>query len=234
MMDSETERQTRKRRIDPKLASAGWSVAPFDASRSLSDYPQCAIEEYETDNGPADYALNVDSVLLGIVEAKKLTLGPQNVLTQAERYSRGATDNPLYFDGFHVPFLYSTNGEVIWFHDVRHQLNRSRTIARFHTPAALREMFDRDFEGSCRWLEENANNHPRLRPYQIEANEKIEQALANRKRSMLVAMATGTGKTFTMVNEVYRLLKSGVARRVLFSSRPPSACRSSSARFRVV
>ena len=212
----ESERQTRKNRINPKLESSGWTVAPFEPSRPMSDYPQCAIEEYETENGPADYALNVDSVVLGIVEAKKLTLGPQNVLTQAERYSRGATNNPLYFDGCHVPFLYSTNGEVIWFHDVRHQLNRSRTVARFHTPAALREMFDRDFEDSCNWLEENANNHPRLRPYQIEANEKIEQAIANRKRSMLVAMATGTGKTFTMVNEVYRLLKSGVARRVLF------------------
>jgi type I restriction enzyme R subunit len=70
-MDSENERKTRGTRIDPKLASAGWNIARFDASRSLSDFPQCAIEEYETDNGPADYALNVDSVLLGIVEAKK-------------------------------------------------------------------------------------------------------------------------------------------------------------------
>ncbi len=215
-MDSESERRTRRTRIDPKLVSAGWRVAPFDPARGLGQYHQCAIEEFETDNGPADYALAVDSVALGIVEAKRLTLGPQNVLTQAERYSRGATNNPLYFDGFHVPFLYSTNGEVIWFHDVRHHLNRSRTIARFHTPSALREMFDRDFEASCRWLEDNANNHPRLRPYQVEANERIEQAIADRKRSMLVAMATGTGKTFTMVNEVYRLLKSGMARRVLF------------------
>lgn len=215
-MDSESERRTRKDRIDPKLRSSGWRVNAFDPAHDLGSQHQCAIEEYETDNGPADYALCIDRVLMGIVEAKRLTLGPQNVLTQAERYSRGAADNPLYFDGFHVPFLYSTNGEVIWFHDVRHHLNRSRAIARFHTPAALREMFDRDFEGSCRWLEDNANNHPRLRPYQIEANEKIEQAIANRKRSMLVAMATGTGKTFTMVNEVYRLLKSGVARRVLF------------------
>jgi type I restriction enzyme, R subunit len=215
-MDAESERQTRRTRIDPKLVSAGWSVAPFDPLESLASYHNCAIEEYATGNGPADYALCVDRLLLGVVEAKKLTLGPQNVLTQAERYSRGVATNPLYFDGFHVPFLYSTNGEVIWFHDVRHALNRSRTIARFHTPSALREMFDRDIESSCRWLEDNANNHPRLRPYQIEANEKIERAIANRKRSMLVAMATGTGKTFTMVNEVYRLLKSDVARRVLF------------------
>lgn len=49
---------------------------------------------------------------LGIVEAKKLTLGPQNVLSQSERYSRGAEGCPFDFDGFHIPFLYSTNGEV--------------------------------------------------------------------------------------------------------------------------
>src|SRR5206468_1142764 len=60
------------------------------------------------------------------------------------------------------------------------------------------------------------NNHPRLRPYQRDANDAIEAAIAGRKRQMLVAMATGTGKTFTLVNEVYRLMKSGLARRILF------------------
>ncbi len=53
-------------------------------------------------------------------------------------------------------------------------------------------------------------------PYQVEANTAIEQAIRERKRKMLVTMATGTGKTLTMVNEIYRLMKSGVARRVLF------------------
>lgn len=99
-------------------------MSAFDLAHDLGSQHQCAIEECETDNGPADYALCVHRVLMGIVEAKKLTLGPQNVLTQAERYSRGAANNPLYFDAFHVPFLYSTNGEVIWFHDVSHHLNR--------------------------------------------------------------------------------------------------------------
>ena len=71
-------------------------------------------------------------------------------------------------------------------------------------------MLARDFDQACRWFDAHANNHPRLRPYQIEANTAIEQAIAARKRQMLVAMATGTGKTFTMVNQVYRLMKSGV------------------------
>ncbi len=192
----ESEKRTRKSRIDPKLKEAGWKIAPFTPSKPLSWYQETSIEEYQTNNGPADYGLCVDNHILGIVEAKKLTLGPQNVLTQAERYSRGATSNLLNYDGFHVPFLYSTNGEIIWFHDVRHQLNRSRKVTRFHTPNALREMFSHDF--------------------QREANTEIEKAIAKRKRNMLVAMATGTGKTFTMVNQIYRLMKSGMSRRVLF------------------
>ena len=169
-----------------------------------------------TDNGPADYALCVDGRIVGIVEAKKLTLGPQNVLTQAERYSRGATDNPFNFDGRHVPFLYSTNGEVIWHHDIRRPLNRSRRIAHFHTPDALTERLSLGAEEALQQLAALPNDHPRLRPYQIDANTGIEQAIEERKRQMLVAMATGTGKTFTMVNQCYRLMKSGVAKRILF------------------
>jgi type I restriction enzyme R subunit len=194
----------------------GWSIVPFDPTRSLSLNENCAIEEFPTDNGPADYALCVNGQILGVVEAKKLTLGPQNVLTQAQRYSRGVTTSPYNFDGHYVPFLYSTNGEVIWFHDVRHKLSRSRKITQFHTPAALRELLERDFEAASNWLETHPNRHARLRPYQIEANNAIEKAVADRKRLMLVAMATGTGKTFTLVNEVYRLMKSAVGQRVLF------------------
>src|SRR5712692_8607708 len=132
----ESEWQTRKKRIDTRLAALGWKIAPFNPARSLTTFRQHAITEYETANGPADYALCHDGVLLGIVEAKKLSLGPQNVLVQAERYARGATANPLDFRRYRVPFLYSTNGEVTWFHDIRHPLNRSRRIADFHTPNA--------------------------------------------------------------------------------------------------
>ena len=211
---SESEWRTRKRRIDPKLEDLGWTVCP--AQVGLFPHPPCAFEEYPTENGPADYALATHGDLLGVIEAKRLTLGPQNALTQAERYSRGIEGGRFNFDGFKVPFMYSTNGEVIWFHDVRHILNRSRQIAAFHTPAALREMLARDVEADLQKLAANTAWHNRLRPYQIEACQAIEQAIADRKRAMLVAMATGTGKTFTLVNQVYRLMKSGVGRRILF------------------
>jgi type I restriction enzyme R subunit len=211
-----TEAQTRRELIDPRLLAAGWGVAPFNPGQYLSALDGVALTEFPTENGPADYALVVSGKVVGIVEAKKLSLGPQNVLTQAERYARGLLDSTFNFNGLRAPFLYSTNGEVIWFHDVRHPLTRSRKIAGFHTPAALQEMLGRDFEADCQGLLSTPNSHHRLRPYQREANEAMEQAIAARKREMLVAMATGTGKTFTMVNEIYRLMKAGVAKRVLF------------------
>ena len=139
---SESEWQTRKRRIDPKLESAGWRVVPYRDGESLTAYDRCAIEEYPTDHGPADYALCAGGRILGIVEAKRVSLGPQNVLTQAERYARGATSNPFNFRGFRVPFLYATNGEVIWHHDVRQELSRSHQITHFHTPTAHEERLD--------------------------------------------------------------------------------------------
>ena len=115
------------------------------------------------------------------MEAKKVTLGPQGVLTQAERYSKGFSANPIdYGEGFRVPFLYSTNGEVIWFHDIRDPLNRSRQVAAFHTPSALREMLDRDGAGELNALAGLPAN-AYLRPYQLEANEGIEQAIRDQQ-----------------------------------------------------
>src|SRR5579863_7682877 len=108
-LPKDSEWLTRKQIIDPKLKAAGWIVTPFSPGAPLSKYGTCAIEEFETANGPADYALCVNGQILGIIEAKKLSLGPQSVLTQAERYSKGATDSPLNFRGYRVPFLYSTN-----------------------------------------------------------------------------------------------------------------------------
>jgi len=214
-MTYESEKRTRNLRIDPKLQAAGWTVVSYDEGKPLSSYQNCAIEEYPTENGLADYALCVDGVVLGVVEAKKLSLGPQNVLTQAERYSKGATKNSLHFREFYVPFLYSTNGEVIWYHDIRDPLNRSRQISKFHTPSSLREMLTRDFDTAIQRFSSIPDN-PRMRPYQREACTAVGTALAEKKRTMLLAMATGTGKTFTIVNLIYRLMKSGAAKRVLF------------------
>ncbi|HKV51090.1 MAG TPA: DEAD/DEAH box helicase family protein [Gemmatimonadaceae bacterium] len=209
----ESEWQTRKRRIDPKLDACGWLLRNGNV---VGLHAPARTEEHDTDHGPADYALWLDGHVVGVVEAKKLTVGPQDRLTQAERYARGLTSGRFNFDGLRCPFLYSTNGEVIWFRDARSSMNRSRTIANFHTPAALRSLLESDFDGATAKLLHTPNDHSLLRPYQRKANQAIEQAIADRKRHLLVAMATGTGKTFTMVNQVCRLMQSGVAKRVLF------------------
>lgn len=210
-----SEFKTRKEFIDPMLISAGWDVVSYDGTKKLKDYNNCAIKEYPTEFGPADYALCIGGEILGIVEAKKVKSGIQSVLTQAERYSRGLSDNPFNFNGYRVPFLYSTNGKDLWHRDVRPAISRSRQISGFHTPEALIEKYNYDSEErSARFFDIPDNT--RMRYYQCEACNAIGHAIADRKRTMLVAMATGTGKTFTVVNLIYRLMKAGVVKRVLF------------------
>ncbi|MHB9149811.1 MAG: type I restriction endonuclease subunit R [Thermoleophilia bacterium] len=212
----EPEQQTRKDRIDPKLRASGWDVVALASGDDWRGRVHAAVEEFETSHGPADYALCDGEDIVAVVEAKKLTVGPEGVLTQAARYSKGlATTGFELPNGHRAPFLYSTNGELVMFHDVRNELNRSRNVAAFHTSDALREMLGRDLDAEVARLRA-LPMHSYIRPYQVEANEAIEEAIAHRKRKMLVTMATGTGKTLMTVHEVYRLMKSGAARRVLF------------------
>ncbi len=61
----------------------------------------------------------------------KLALGPQNVLVQAQRHARGFAGGPFSFHGFRLPFVYSTNGEIFWFQDLRELQSRSHQVAGF-------------------------------------------------------------------------------------------------------
>jgi len=215
-MPDETERETRKKRVDRKLEAVGWEITKYDKSKPLSSYLSNAIEEYPTLTGPVDYALVDHGQILALVEAKRLGIATQSVLSQSQRYSTGVASSPYDFDGFRVPFIYSTNGAIFWFQDLRKSDSRSRTVSGFHTPGALREIFERDAYACCNWFKDNPNTHRGLRPYQIEANDATENAISNGKRRMLLAMATGTGKTYTIVSQIYRLMKSGFAKRILF------------------
>jgi type I restriction enzyme, R subunit len=214
---SEPEWKTRRERINTKLTSLPqpWVIMRHRPGLQTSSLVHHAVEEYPTENGPADYALFVQGRLLGIIEAKKVAVGPQNVLEQAKRYSKGATDGAGNWRGFHVPFLYATNGEVMWFVDIRADDCRSREISNFHTPSALDEFF----AAGLHQFTEKVNEpppFPYMRPYQEKAVRAIEKAIYDGKRHMLVAMATGTGKTYLTVAQIYRLLEMKLFRRVLF------------------
>ncbi len=217
-MIEELEWKTRKDRVDKRLKSLNpsWSIIKYQSGLDTSTLQCHAVEEYPTANGPADYALFVKGKLLGVIEAKKVGVGPQNVLEQAKRYSKGAFDGPGNWNGYRVPFLFSSNGEVVWFLDVRNDKNIRRQIFNFHTSDALEEFFLVDKTSGYEWLKSNLINISRLRYYQKEAIAATELAITQGKREMLIAMATGTGKTFTTVAQVYRLLESKVAKRVLF------------------
>jgi len=217
-MLSEHEWQTRRDRINRRLKALNppWEIINYSEKLDTSSLDRHAVEEYPTANGPADYALFVNGKLLGIIEAKKVAVGPQNVLEQAKRYAKGAFHGEGRWDGYRVPFLYASNGEIIWHFDVRHPRNISRRISDFHTCRALVEFYQDDIVSGYQRLKNSPETIEGLRDYQLEAIEAISDALINRKRSMLVAMATGTGKTFTTVSLIYRLLASKTSRRILF------------------
>src|SRR5207244_3551226 len=108
----ESEFRTRTTRIDPRLTVAGWKPAPTCEQPEARELTASAVPELPTTAGPADYALCDGGSIRGVVEAKKLTLGPQGVLPQAERYSRAILQEPRHQGEFGVPFIYSSNGAV--------------------------------------------------------------------------------------------------------------------------
>jgi len=215
---NESEWLTRKTRIDKQLRSLNppWVIIPFAKVTETTILLNHAVEEYPTDNGPADYALFVDGVLLGILEAKRVSTDPQNVLEQAKRYANGLPDTIGEWNTYKAPFLYSSNGENIWFADIRDAEYYQREINAYHSPAALQEMFSKHLVEFKHWTQDNPNDSTFMRPYQKEAISAVELGILDRKRKMMLAMATGTGKTFTTVSMIYRMIKSGYAKRILF------------------
>src|SRR3989338_7950097 len=142
---TEAEWKTRKERINKKLKALhpSWKIVRFKEGVNTATLDGCAVEEFPTENGPADYALFIKGQLLGIIEAKKVSVNPQNVLEQAKRYAKGVQNGCGHWNGYNVPFLYASNGEVIHFVDVRRDNSYSRTLSNFHTPDALGELFNR-------------------------------------------------------------------------------------------
>src|SRR5438876_1788259 len=216
---TESEWQTRKQRIDARLRSMNppWQIVRCQDGLDFAALDCHAVEELPTATGPADYALFVGGKLLGIIEAKKVTVNPQNVLEQAKRYSVGAFQGAGNWNGYRVPFLYATNGEIIWHLDARQEKPVSQPISNFHTAPALEALFTFDQKAAHDWLLDTPPEIIiRLRDYQRRCTVATEGAIIGGRRELLVAMATGTGKTFLTVAQIYRLLESQFAKRILF------------------
>src|SRR2546430_6507012 len=158
-MVNEAEWLTRKNRIDTRLKQNGWELVRFAQGLDLKALDKVAVEELPTANGPTDYALFVKGQLLGIVEAKKVSVNPQNVLEQAKRYARGVFAAAGEWNGFRVPFLYASNGTLVWHLDTRLAKLVSRQVSDFHTPEALEERFIRDASAGRTYLLDTTPDH---------------------------------------------------------------------------
>lgn len=230
------ERETR-RLIDQQLVDAGWQADSEALSYKRGVRPQkgvnIAIAEWPTASGPADYALFTGLQMIAVVEAKRQRKDVAGAIPQAKRYSRDVKDSQVFtFAGgpwgdYKVPFVFATNGRAfveqlrtksgIWFCDLRKPDNLSRPHKTWYSPQGLLDCLAQDNDAAHAALEAEAFNFNfDLRDYQERAIRKVEAALGEDRRELLLAMATGTGKTKTSIAMVYRLLKTKRFRRVLF------------------
>lgn len=203
-----------------------------------------AIAEWPTSskvskNGYADYALFIGLQLVGIIEAKKAMLDIPSVIDyQCKDYSRCIKENDYKYcltkccKDFQVPFVFATNGRKylkqietksgIWFLDLRDESNTPYALKGWISPDGIIEMLEQNKKEA----EDTLSNMPydflqdndglNLRNYQLKAIEAVEQALAQGKKTALLSMATGTGKTRTILGMIYRFLKSKRFKRILF------------------
>jgi type I restriction enzyme, R subunit len=208
--------------VDELLSASGWAVQDKNAI-NLNAGPGIAIREYQTDIGPADYVLFVDKQPVGVIEAKKETLGYN--LTPVEEQTAGYSQAALKWikSPKPLPFLYEATGPITRFTDIRDPKPRSREVFSFHRPETMRQ-----------WLEATASLRARLkampdlnpqklpaaalglRDCQKRAITNLERSFKDNRPRALIQMATGSGKTFTAITEVYRLLKFAKAKRILF------------------
>lgn len=210
-----TEAKARQQ-IDHKLEQAGWVIQDMNQF-NLGAAPGVAVREYPTDTGPADYVLFVNRNPVGVIEAKKDSAGENitAVETQTERY---ATAHLKWRkDNAPLRFLIEATGQIIRFTDGADPAPRSRELFHFFKPETLHTWQAQPATLRRRLVEHMPALPARgLRACQISAVTGLEQSLALNKPRALVHMATGAGKTFTAITSVYRLLKFGGAKRVLF------------------
>ena len=212
---NQTPEQKARDRIDRHLIEAGWAVQgkkaiDFNAGRGI------AVREYQTDVGPADYVLFVDKQAVGVIEAKPEDWGHK--ITTVEDQSGGYANATLKWinNQAPLPFVYESTGVITRFTDGRDPKPRSREVFNVHRPETLVEWLNKPTSLRARLQTLPPLIHDGLRDCQISAIENLEASFKANKPRALVQMATGSGKTYTAITAVYRLIKHADAKRILF------------------
>ncbi|UWR12446.1 DEAD/DEAH box helicase family protein [Sulfitobacter mediterraneus] len=207
--------QIARDKIDAQLRASGWTVqnkSELDPAAAQG----VAVREYQTDVGPADYVLFVDGQAAGVLEAKPESWG-QN-LTTVEEQSGGYAAAKLKWvnNAKPLPFVYEGTGAITRFTNGLDPKPRSREVFAVHRPETLKTWLAADQSLRTELQDLPELNVDGLRDCQVSAITKLEASLKEDRPRALIQMATGSGKTFTAITEVYRLLKHADAKRVLF------------------
>ena len=202
-----------------------------------------AIAEWPTDStvgnrGYVDYALFVGMQLVATLEAKAIHKDIPSVIDyQCKDYSKNIRSVDKIYQistwySYGVPFTFATNGRPyleqyntksgIWFLDLRQPDNAPKALRGWMSPEGIMELLNKDISARNQDLQEMSYDLLRdkdglnLYEYQIRAIKAAEEAIINGRRNILLAMATGTGKTRTILGMIYRFLKTGRFHRILF------------------
>lgn len=202
-----------------------------------------AIAEWPTDSavgnrGYADYALFIDNQMVAMIEAKAIHKDIPSVIDyQCKDYSRNIRiADAVYQIGtwgnYKVPFTFATNGRPyleqyetksgVWFLDLRQPDNAPKALKGWMSPNGMLELLEKDISAKNQVLRDMPydllcdKDGLNLREYQLKAIQAAEDAIINGQQKILLAMATGTGKTRTILGMIYRFLKTGRFRRILF------------------
>ncbi len=232
-----TPEQKARVSIDALLTAAGWHVCNvLDAN--IHAATGVAIREFplNTGFGFADYLLYVNGKACGVIEAKKEGATLTGVELQSSRYAQGLpTSLPAWRRP--LPFVWESTGVETHFTNGLDPEPRARAVFAFFRPELLVQWlaylpnlatgstaqespgtFLARMQQMPKLVTEwgSGGAHYQLWPAQISAITNLEKSLAANKPKALIQMATGSGKTFTSIGFIYRLIKFGGARRVLF------------------
>ncbi|MHC2288534.1 type I restriction endonuclease subunit R [Bradyrhizobium barranii] len=207
--------QIARDQIDARLREAGWQVqnkSALDWSAGLG----IAVREYPTDTGPADYVLFVAQRAVGVIEAKPKDWG-HKITTVEEQSSDYAAAKLKWINNKEpLPFVYESTGVITRFTYRRDPKPRSREVFTFHQPETMVDWLAKPKSLRARLHDIPPLDPMGLRDCQITAIKNLENSFREDRPRSLVQMATGSGKTFTAITSVYRLLKFADAKRALF------------------
>ena len=209
-----TPEQLAREQIDALLVDAGWAVQDY-AAYNPGAARGIALREVPLKSGRCDYLLIIERQPVGVIEAKRTGALLVGVAEQSAHY---ATQLPAFFkvSAGELPFTYESTGTETFFRDARDPAPRSRPVFAFHQPDTLKAWAAETDTLRERLQQLPALDTARMRDCQIEAVKNLDASLADDRPRALIQMATGSGKTYTAITTIYRLLKHGKAKRVLF------------------